>query len=138
VLDPDPTACIVYGQQELGMFSTHVGGTCLKPLHLYEGQSGRLIATALHPGKTPVAKAIIGILRRVVRKLRRAWPRLPLVLRADGRHHSKPEVIAWLEREGPGHVIGYAPNSIGKTVRGLHPRSPQALRKPSEGRPPGD
>ena len=111
VLDPDPTACIVYGQQELGMFSTHVGDTCLMPFHLYEGQSGRLIATALHPGKTPVAKAIIGILRRVVRKLRRAWPRLPLVFRADG-HHSKPEVIAWLEREGLDYVIGYAPNAV--------------------------
>ena len=93
VLDLDPTACIVYGQQELGMFSTHVGDTCLMPFHLYEGQSGRLIATALHPGKTPTAKAILGILRRVVKKLRKVWPRLPLVFRADS-HHSKPEVLA--------------------------------------------
>ncbi len=31
VLDLDPPACIVYGQQELGMFSTHVGDTCLIP-----------------------------------------------------------------------------------------------------------
>jgi hypothetical protein len=111
VLDLDPTACIVYGQQELGMFSTHVGDTCLMPFHLYEGQSGRLIATALHPGKTPTAKAIIGILRRVVKKLRKVWPRLPLVFRADG-HHSKPEVLAWLEREGLRYVIGYAPNAV--------------------------
>lgn len=111
VLDLDPTACIVYGQQELGMFSTHVGDTCLMPFHLYEGQSGRLIATALHPGKTPCAKAILGILRRVVKKLRRVWPRLPLVFRADG-HHSKPEVLAWLEREGLHYVIGYAPNAV--------------------------
>lgn len=111
VLDLDPTACIVYGQQELGMFSAHVGDTCLMPFHLYEGQSGRLIATALHPGKTPTAKAIIGILRRVVKKLRQVWPRLPLVFRADG-HHSKPEVLAWLEREGLRYVIGYAPNAV--------------------------
>lgn len=111
VLDLDPTACIVYGQQELGMFSTHVGDTCLMPFHLYEGQSGRLIATALHPGKTPTAKAILGILRRVVKKLRQVWPRLPLVFRADG-HHSKPEVLAWLERMGLHYVIGYAPNAV--------------------------
>jgi hypothetical protein len=111
VLDLDPTACIVYGQQELGMFSAHVGDTCLMPFHLYEGQSGRLIATALHPGKTPTAKAILGILRRVVKRLRRVWPRLPLVFRADG-HHSKPEVLAWLEREGLHYVIGYAPNAV--------------------------
>lgn len=111
VLDLDPTACLVYGQQELGMFSTHVGDTCLMPFHLYEGQSGRLIATALHPGKTPTAKAIIGILRRVVKKLRQTWPRLPLVFRADG-HHSKAEVLAWLERMGLHYVIGYAPNAV--------------------------
>jgi hypothetical protein len=111
VLDLDPTACIVYGQQELGMFSTHVGDTCLMPFHLYEGQSGRLIATALHPGKTPTAKAILGILRRVVKKLRQVWPRLPLVFRADG-HHSKPEVLAWLDRMDLDYVIGYAPNAV--------------------------
>ena len=111
VLDLDPTACIVYGQQELGMFSTHVGDTCLMPFHLDEGQSARLIASALHPGKTPTAKAILGILRRVVKKLRRVWPRLPLIFRADS-HHSKPEVLAWLEREGLRYVIGCAPNAV--------------------------
>jgi len=61
--------------------------------------------------RTPTAKAILGILRRVVKKLRQVWPRLPLVFRADG-HHSKPEVIAWLEREGLDYVIGYAPNTV--------------------------
>lgn len=111
VLDLDPTACIVYGQQELGMFNTHVGDTCLMPFHLYEGQSGRLIATALHPGKTPPAKAIIGILRRVVRRIRKVWPRIALIFRADG-HHSKPAVLAWLEAQGLSYVIGYAPNAV--------------------------
>lgn len=111
VLDLDPTACLVYGQQELGLFSTHVGDTCLMPFHLYEGQSGRLIATALHPGKTPQAKAIIGILRRVVRRIRKVWPRLPLVFRADG-HHSKPEVLAWLEAHDLRYIIGYSPNRV--------------------------
>jgi hypothetical protein len=111
VLDLDPTACIVYGQQELGMFNTHVGDTCLMPFHLYEGESGRLIATALHPGKTPQARAIIGILRRVVKRLRKVWPRVGLVFRADG-HHSKPEVLAWLEAQGIDYLIGYAPNAV--------------------------
>jgi hypothetical protein len=126
VLDLDPTACIVYGQQELGMFSTHVGDTCLMPFHLYEGQSGRLIATALHPGKTPTAKAILSFLRRVVKKLRKVWPRLPLIFRADG-HHSKPEVLAWLEREGLHYVIGYSPNAVLK--RQFAPCILQAARR---------
>ncbi len=136
VLDLDPTACIVYGQQELGMFNTHVGDTCLMPFHLYEGQSGRLIATALHPGKTPTAKAIIGILRRVVRRLRAKWPRLPLIFRADG-HHSKPEVLAWLERHDIRYVIGYAPNAVlEKQFGGCVKESRQRYaRHVAEGRP---
>ena len=136
VLDLDPTACIVYGQQELGLFNTHVGDTCLMPFHLYEGQSGRLIATAMHPGKTPAARAIIGILRRVVRRLRAKWPRLPLIFRADG-HHSKPEVLAWLERQDIRYVIGYAPNAVlekqfGSCVKEARQRY---ARHAAEGRP---
>ena len=41
----------------------------------------------------------------------KVWPRLPLVFRADG-HHSKPEVLAWLEREGLHYVIGYAHKAV--------------------------
>ena len=81
------------------MFSTHVGDTCRMPFHLYEGQSGRLIAVALYPSKTPTVRAILSILCRVVKRLRQTWPRLSLVFRADG-HRSKPEVLAWFERMG--------------------------------------
>jgi hypothetical protein len=137
VLDLDPTACIVYGQQELGMFNTPVGDTCLMPFHLYEGRTGRLIATALHPGKTPTAMAIIGILRRVVRRLRAKWPRLPLIFRADG-HHSKPEVIAWLERHDLRYVTGYAPNAVlEKQFGGCVQEAPQGLRTSCDRGAPG-
>jgi hypothetical protein len=47
----------------------------------------------------------------VVEKLRKVWPRLPLVFRADG-HHSKPAVLAWLERMSLHYIIGYAPNAV--------------------------
>lgn len=53
------------------MFSTHLGDTSLMPFHWYEGQSGRLIATALHAGRTPSTKAIPGILRHAVKRRRK-------------------------------------------------------------------
>ncbi len=111
VLDLDPTACLTYGQQEFALFNTHVGGHCLMPFHLYEGQSGRLIATVLRPGKTPSAQEIIALLRRVVRRIRKRWPRVRLMLRADS-HHTKPEVLDWLEANGLDYALGYAPNCV--------------------------
>ena len=53
VIDIDPTAHLVYGQQQLGLFNTHVGDTCLMPFHVYDGLSGRFITTVIRPGKTP-------------------------------------------------------------------------------------
>lgn len=111
VLDLDPTACLTYGAQQMSLFNTHVGGHCLMPFHLYEGQSGRLIATVLRPGKTPTAREIIGLLRRVVRRIRARWPRVKLMLRADS-HHAKTEVLDWLEAQDLYYAIGYAPNPV--------------------------
>lgn len=111
VLDVDPTACLTYGQQQLALFNTHVGGHCLMPFHLYEGQSGRLIATVLRPGKPPTAREILGLLRRVVRRIRARWPKVRLMLRADS-HHTKTEVLDWLEAQGIDYALGYAPNAV--------------------------
>ena len=60
-LDMDPTAHIVYGQQELGLFNHKVDDYCLMPFHVYEGISGKLITTIIRPGKTPLAGEILGI-----------------------------------------------------------------------------
>ena len=50
VIDMDPTAHLLYGQQQLGLFNTHVGDTCMMPFHVYEGISGKLITTILRAG----------------------------------------------------------------------------------------
>jgi len=111
VLDLDPTACLTYGQQELGFYNAHVGDHCLMPFHLYEGISARLIATVLRPGKTPNASEMISLLKRVQRRIRQRWPRVTLMLRADS-HHTKPEVLDWLESQGISYTMGYAPNAV--------------------------
>lgn len=111
VLDLDPTACPTYGQQELGFYNGHVGDHCLMPFHLYEGISGRLIATVLRPGKTPTSSEIISLLKRVERRIRQRWPRVSLMLRADS-HHTKPQVLDWLESRGIDYATGYAPNAV--------------------------
>jgi len=96
ILDMDPTADVVYGDQQLRLFNAFEDEYCLMPFHVYEGYSGKFITTVLRPGKTPTAAEIISVLKRIVRRLRKAWPNVIILFRADS-HHTKPEVMDWLE-----------------------------------------
>ena len=60
-IDMDPSAHWVYGQQQLGLFNTHVGDTCLMLFYIFDGINGRLMTVSLRPGKTPTAAEIIAI-----------------------------------------------------------------------------
>jgi hypothetical protein len=53
VLDLDPTADPVHGNQQLALFNAFEDEYCFMPFHLYDGLSGKLITTVLRPGKTP-------------------------------------------------------------------------------------
>lgn len=109
VIDMDPTAHLVYGQQQLGLFNTHVGDTCLMPFHVYDGLTGRLITTVMRSGKTPNAAEILAVLKRMVRKIRERFGQTLLLFRADS-HHTKPQVMEWMEENGVGWITGLAPN----------------------------
>lgn len=109
VLDMDPTADTVHGQQQLALFNAYEDEYCFMPFHVYEGQSGKLIASVLRAGKTPTAKEILSVLKRIVRRVRAAWPEVKIVFRADS-HHTKPEVMRWLEVHGIEFITGLGPN----------------------------
>jgi hypothetical protein len=83
VLDLDPTDCIVYGQHELGMFSIHVGDTCVMPFHLYKARADASSPPPCIPARRTRPKP--SILHHVGKKLRQVWPQLPLVFRAQRR-----------------------------------------------------
>lgn len=111
VLDVDPTACHTYGQQELALYNTHYGGHCLMPFHVYEGLSGKVIATVIRPGKTPTKEEIIALMKRIVRRIRDRFPNVTLIFRADS-HHCKPAVLDWLEANDVRYVVGLATNAV--------------------------
>ena len=110
VLDMDPTTDITHGHQQLTLFNAFEGEYCFMPFHVYEGVSGKLITTVLRAGKTPTAAEIISVLKRIVARVRRAWPDVEIIFRADS-HHTKPEVMEWLEGHGMQYVTGLAPNA---------------------------
>lgn len=111
VLDIDDTADPTHGAQQQTLFHGHHDTYCYLPLHIYEGQSGKLITTILRPGKTPTGAEITAVLKRVVAALRAAWPEVQILLRGDA-HYSAPEVHEWCEEAQVHFVLGQGPNAV--------------------------
>jgi hypothetical protein len=108
-VDMDPSAHLVYGQQQLGLFNTHVGDHCLMPFYVFDGINGRLMTATLRPGKTPTAPEILAIMKRLVKAIRKRFPRTIITFRADS-HHTKPAVMDFFEKENIEFITGLATN----------------------------
>lgn len=110
ILDIDDTDDLTHGSQQLTLFNAYHGGYCYMPIHIYEGRSGKLITTVLHPGKRPTGKQIVSILKRVVKKIRQAWPEVGIILRGDS-YYSSPAVYDFCEDNSIKYVLGFNPLS---------------------------
>ncbi len=92
ILDIDDTPDETHGNQQLSLFNAYHDSYCFMPLHIYEGKSGELITTILRAGKPPSGKEIVMILKRIIRKIRAAWPSVGIIIRGDS-HYGCPEVF---------------------------------------------
>ena len=110
LLDLDDTGDTVHGAQQLSLFNTHYGEYAYQPLHIYDGVTGRLITTVLRPGCRAKGIDIVKILRRVVARLRAAWPQVDILVRGDS-HFSVPEVHDLCRAKQLRFVLGQSPNS---------------------------
>ena len=131
VLDMDPTTDVVHGQQQLALFNAFENEYCFMPFHVYEGQSGKFITSVLRAGKSPAAAEILGVLRRIVRRVRQAWPAVRIVFRADS-HHTKPALMDWMQAHGVEFVTGLEPNA---RLKALFAPAIQAAEKKFRARP---
>ncbi len=95
-LDIDDTCDVVHGNQQLSLFNAHYDEHCFLPIHVYDTATARPVAVLLRPGKTPSGKEIRGHLRRLVRHIRRHWPKTRITIRGDS-HYGRPEVMDWCE-----------------------------------------
>jgi hypothetical protein len=113
LVDIDDTSDEVHGAQQQSLFNGHYDSYCYLPLHIYEGQSGKLITTILRPGRRPTGREIVSILKRVVAALRREWPDVLILLRGDS-HFSTPEVHEWCESQEPEifYILGQSGNNV--------------------------
>ena len=115
VLDFDDTEDPVHGEQEQARYDGYYGGYCFLPLHLYEGLSGRLITT-IFKAKRFTGTQMLSVLKRLVTRLRQAWPDTLLLFRGDS-HFASPEVMQWIEAQANlSYVTGLTSNAVLQTL----------------------
>jgi hypothetical protein len=95
VLAVDDTEDRGHGPQEQARYDGYYGGSGCMPRPLYEGLSGRLITTILK-AKRCTGTQRLAVLKRLVKRLRQAWPHTLLILRGD-RHLASPEGMQGIE-----------------------------------------
>jgi len=83
LLDIDSTDDPTHGQQELAFFHGFYDQHMFHPLLMFDGESGQLITAVLRPGRAHASWAADGMLRRVIRAIRRRCPNAAIVVRGD-------------------------------------------------------
>jgi hypothetical protein len=110
VLDIDDTDDPVHGQQELALFNAHYDCTCFQPIHIFDGLSGKPVLSLLRPGKRPSGEEVAKILRHVIRRIRKHWPDVAILVRGDSHYCSEP-ALKLLEAMRCDFIIGFAINA---------------------------
>ena len=111
-IDLDPT----HGGQQLSFFNGHYGTWCYLPVAgfvTFEREADQyLFCYVLRPGNAPAKQGAIGILDRVIKRLRAAFPKARILVRLDGGFGG-PELLNFLEDEAKvGYIIGMAENKV--------------------------
>ena len=74
-----------------------------------EGQTRAAVAAVLRPGNKHASFGAVQILKRIVKRLRRAYPEAMIVIRADAGF-AVPGLYDFCEQRGLGYVIGLITN----------------------------
>lgn len=107
ILDFDATDDPVHGMQEGRFFHGYYDHYCFLPLYVTCGD--HLLVSYLRPSKIDPARHTGAILRLLVHALRKVWPDVRIIFRADSgfcRH----KVFDWCERNQVGYIVGLAKN----------------------------
>ena len=108
VLDIDATDDAVHGHQEGRFFHGYYDRYCFLPLYVFCGD--HLLAAYLRPAGIDPAKHSLGILKLLAARLRRAWPGVRIVVRADSGF-CRWRLMRWCERHDVGYILGLARNA---------------------------
>ncbi|MCQ9157104.1 IS1380 family transposase, partial [Acidomonas methanolica] len=108
VLDLDATHDPLHGHQEGRFFHGYYDGYCYLPLSIFCGR--HLLASKLRPSNIDGAAGAREEVARIVGQIRRRWPRVRILLRADGSF-CRETLMAWCEANRVDFLFGLARNA---------------------------
>jgi hypothetical protein len=111
----DPTDDPTHGAQQLTFFNAHYDCWCYLPvagfIRFDEEPEQYLFTCVLRPGNATAQRGAIGILKRILAKLREAFPRAKLRVRLDGGY-AYPEMFDFLQAQRLEYVVAMASNAV--------------------------
>jgi hypothetical protein len=111
VLDMDVTDDPTHGQQQLSFFHGYYEEHMYHPLLVFDGRTGFPLAALLRPGNTHASKGALAVLKRLIKKLRQAYPKALILFRADAGF-AVPALYRYLEGQPETrYVIGFITNN---------------------------
>ena len=135
VLDIDATDTPLHGQQEGRFFHGYYGHYCYLPLYIFSGQ--HVLCARQRVANQDAAAGSLDELKRIVEQIRKAWPKVKIVLRADsgfgqGEPALRGDVAGCVELADPAAVR----RSLLRARRGGEPYqgTVEFIRRPHEHR----
>jgi hypothetical protein len=109
VLDFDCTDDRVHGNQEGRFFHGYYGDYCFLPLYVF--CEDQLLVAYLRPSSIDPALHARAILMLLVRRIRQAWPKVRIILRADSGF-ARWRLMKWCDKHEVFYVLGLARNTV--------------------------
>jgi hypothetical protein len=110
VLDMDATDDPTHGKQQLSFFHGYYEEHMYHPLLVFDGRTGFPLAAVLRPGNTHASHGALAVLKRLIKKLKKAYPGALILFRADAGF-ALPALYRYLERQEIRYVIGFITNN---------------------------
>jgi len=107
ILDLDATDDPLHGHQEGRFFHGYYDSYCYLPLYIFCGR--HLLAAKLRRSNIDGAAGAVEEVTRIVDQVRRKWPRVRILLRADGGF-CRENLMVWCEQNRVDYVFGLARN----------------------------
>jgi hypothetical protein len=107
VLDLDATDDPIHGHQLGRFFHGYYKNYCYLPLYIFCGD--HLLCARLRPSDIDASAGAVKQLKRIIARIRQAWPQVKVVIRADSGF-CREEILRWCEDNGVDYVIGLAQN----------------------------
>lgn len=132
-IDLDPTEDPTHGHQQLALFNGHYDTWCFLPLLAFvtfgAEPEQHLVAAILRGGRAAASEGAIPLLRRLLPRLRKAFPRARLRIRLDGGF-AGPEMFEFLEQERLEYIVAIGRNSVlARRIEPLMKRVRRASKK---------